>query len=115
MENTIRYTLYFEHNEISTKAFKQHDGDIIAALFEKDRDGGEPVKSFDTKEEALTALADYRCTYALTSGFAGVGFYSCDYYYVEEEEYDEDYDKFLINDEYSEFAEIEAHTDEEEE
>lgn len=114
MENTIRYTLYNERNEISTRAFKEHGGDIIAALFEKDRDGGEAIKSFEAKEEALAALADFRCTYSQSSGFAGVPFYACDYYYIEEEKYDEEYEEYRINNEFSEFAEIE-HSETEEE
>lgn len=102
-----RYTMFRESAEISAAAFRQHHGDIISALFEKDRDGGETVKHFETLEEAAAALANEKCTYHLTKGWANVSFYVCTYYYIEAEEYDEDGDSWEVNDEYTDFAKIE--------
>ena len=101
-----RYTIFRETAEISEKAYKKYDGDIISALFEKDRDGGDPIKTFETKEEALEALKNYRCSGYRASGFAGVYFYACEFYYVEEEEYDEEYEEWEISDDFTEYAEI---------
>jgi len=100
-----RYTLFKETAEISEKAFKEHDGNIINALFEKDRDSMEAVKSFDTREEALAELKKYSCTYYRTKGFANVYFYACEYWYIEEEEYNEDYEEWEPTGN-SDFAEI---------
>lgn len=36
-----RYTMFRESAEISAAAFRQHHGDIISALFEKDRGDGD--------------------------------------------------------------------------
>lgn len=106
-----RYVLFKENAEISEKSFKKHDGDIINALFEKDRDGGDIVQIFDTLDEAIAELKNYRCTYYRTSGFANVSFYACEFYYIEEEEYNEDYEEWEINNEYSDYAEIETKED----
>lgn len=100
-----RYTLFKETAEISERAFKKHDGDIINALFEKDRDSMEAVKSFDTREEALAELQKHSCTYYRTSGFANVHFYACEYWYIEEEEYNEEYEEWEVTGN-SDFAEI---------
>ena len=100
-----RYTLFKENAEISETAFKKYDGDIINALFEKDRDSMEAVKSFDTREEALAELQKHNCTYYRTSGFANVHFYACEYWYIEEEEYNEDYEEWETTGDFD-FAEI---------
>jgi hypothetical protein len=97
--------LYKETAEISEHAFKLHNGDIIDALFEKDRDSMEAIKSFDTSEEALAELKKYSCTYYRTKGFANVYFYACEYWYIEEEEYNEDYEEWEPTGN-SDFAEI---------
>lgn len=102
-----RYTLFKETAEISERAFKKHDGNIINALFEKDRDGMEAVKSFDSREEALAELKKHRCTYYRTSGFASVYFYSCEFWCVEEEDYNDGWE--LTGN--SDYAEIETKED----
>lgn len=100
-----RYTLYRESAEISAAAFKRNDGNIINALFEKDRDGGEAIQHFETLEAAAAALANERCTYYLTKGFANVYFYACNYYYIEAEEYDGE--QWQISGEFTDYAAIE--------
>lgn len=100
-----RYTLYKETAEISDDIFKKLDGDTIKALLGKDRDSMEAVKSFDKREEALAELKKYSCTYYLTKGFANVYFYACEYWYIEEEEYNEDYEEWEPTGN-SDFAEI---------
>lgn len=102
-----RYTLFKETAEISEKAFKKHNGDIINALFEKDRDGMEAVKTFESREEALAELKNHRCTYCRTSGFASVYFYACEFWCVEEEEYNDEWE--LTGN--SDYAEIETRED----
>lgn len=104
--NAIRYALFSESAEISERSFKKHQGDIIDALFEKDRDGGSIIKTFDSKESALSALQEYKCTAFRSTGFSGIAFYYCDYYYIEQQQYDDDYDDYLINDEFCEYAAI---------
>lgn len=104
--NAVRYTLFKETAEISERAFKKHDGNIIDALFEKDRDSMEAVKSFDNRQEALDELKKHQCTYYRTSGFASVCFYSCEFWYVEEEEYNEEYEEWDLTGN-SDYAEIE--------
>lgn len=89
-----RYTLFRETAEISEKAFSKHNGDIINALYEKDRDSMEPIESFDSREAALDELKKHHCTYYRTSGFANVYFYMCEYWYIEEEELDEEYEEW---------------------
>lgn len=100
-----RYTLFKETAEISEGAFKKYDGDIINALFEKDRDSMKAVKSFDAREEALAELKKHNCTYYRTSGFANVYFYACEYWYIEEEKYNEEYEEWEATGN-SDFAEI---------
>lgn len=102
-----RYTMYRESAEISAAAFKRNGGDIINALFEKDRDGGEAIQHFETLEAAAAALKNERCTYHLTKGWANVSFYVCTFYYIEAEEYDENGGNWEISGEYTDFAAIE--------
>lgn len=102
-----RYTIFKESAEISAAAFRQHRGDIISALYEKDRDGGEPIQHFETLEAAAAALKKERCTYYRTKGFANVYFYACTFYYIEAEEYNENDECWEISDEYTDFAQIE--------
>lgn len=108
--NANRYTLFKETAEISERAFKKHDGNIINALFEKDRDSMETVKTFDNREEALAELKKHRCTYDRKSGFASVYFYSCEYWYIEEEEYNEENEEWDLTGN-SDYAEIETKGD----
>lgn len=92
--NEIRYTLFVEYAEISEEAFKKYNGNIVDALFEKDRDSAKKAKTFSNKEEALNELKKHKCTYYRTSGFANIYFYTCEYWYIAKEKYDEFYEDY---------------------
>ena len=102
----IRYALFCESAELSNRQFDEHQGDIISALFEKDRGSGTILETYSSREDALAALAQHRCTAIRTTAFAGIPFYYCDYYYIQKQFYDDLLCEFLSSDDAEEYAEI---------
>lgn len=52
------------------------------------------VVACETLEQARCELEKYKSSACLSSGFSGVKFFSADIYYIEEQEYDEEYDEW---------------------
>ena len=104
--NTIRYVLFYESAELSDRQFNYHQGDIISALFEKDRSSGTIIDTYSSRDDALAALAKYRCTAIEMTSFGGIPFYYCDYYYIQKKFYDDFRCEFLPSDDAEEYAEI---------
>lgn len=100
----LRYRIYHETRELSKFNLKRADGDFINACASEGMLNGsyDVLGEYGTMEEARKALTQYKCGMITTQGFA-TSFFSCDLYWFEEEEYDEDYDtwEFTGN---SEFA-----------
>lgn len=103
-----RYAIINEPSvEISARDMKQY-GNIIDAHVANGMMNGTftIVDTADTIEKAREKLARYKCTYGMTSGFAGVKFYSANLTYFAEQEYDDDYEEWNDTGDY-EYAEVE--------
>ncbi|MBR1750862.1 MAG: hypothetical protein IJ740_08290 [Ruminococcus sp.] len=86
-----RYVLINEYNvEISPRDYKKA-GSIGGALIAEGvgNCSTEELGIFDNEQAALNELAKYTTTYRLTHGFAGVELYSCDVYYITEQDDDD--------------------------
>ena len=101
-----RYVIINEPCEISINEFKKYGNIIDAHMANGMRNGTYSiVEVFDTLEEAMVKLKEYKCTYRITSGFANVKFYIANLIYIVEQEYNNDYEEWKNTDEYD-FAEI---------
>ena len=102
-----RYVLYHDTCELPRR-FVEHGGDIIAGYIEGDRDGGEIVATFETKEVAMKELAKRSCTCELRQSWA-TAVYSCEFFYVSRELYSEEWEEWEQDPDFDpDFAEIKA-------
>lgn len=103
-----RFVIINETPEISVRDFRT-SGTLFNALCINGLQNGsfDEIAVCETMNEARDELAKYRSSAALTSGFAGVKFYSADIYYIEEQEYDEEYDEWQPTGDYEAAAEEE--------
>ena len=100
-----RYVIINESAEFSKHDFKQY-GNAADALTASGMQNGSftQIGEFETFEEAKAELAKYRTECGLVSGYAGVKFYAADIYYIEEQQYNEDWNEWEPTGDY-EFAE----------
>lgn len=100
-----RYRIYHETRELNKRNLKQADGDFINACASEGLLNGsyEILGDYENIEEARKALSQYKCGMMKVQGFV-TSFFSCDLYWFEEEEYDNDYDEWEFTGN-SEFAE----------
>lgn len=101
-----RYVIINEYPvELSTKAVKSNT--LFDALCVNGLQNGnfEEIAICETMEQARDELKKYKSSACLSSGYANVKFYSAEIYYIEEQEYDEEYDEWQPTGDYEAAAE----------
>ena len=101
--------------EISTRAMREYENAIDAFIADGMNYKPDELGSYESREQALEALKEHRCTVkAMTSYGVLVAvdecdkpkFYEADMVYIDEQEYDEDFESWESTGE-CEFAEVE--------
>lgn len=108
MDNKTRWTIkHFRYAEISLRDYAFSGHSVINAFVANGLNGDADVLgTVGTYAEACAELEKHRCSANLTSG-NGNKFYSCEFYFAAEEEYDPEYDEWSDSGNY-EFAEMEG-------
>lgn len=82
------------HAEISKRDYDKYGNILDAFIANGNNYTYDEIGVFDDLEKAKEELQKYKCSYGLANGWANVSFYSANLYYIEELEYDEDYEEW---------------------